>query len=204
MKLKGSSIGPVRSCIACRREGDKETFLRFVLAPDGTVTPDLEVKLPGRGAYTCKSRRCVSEAAARRQFSRAFKGEAAAVEAQSLAALVQRIMEQRISGYLALANKAGVTVSGGEAIERSLKGMKVPRLLMLATDISTAIGERLKGMAARAAVPVVQVLSKELLGQLVGKESDRSAVAVLSDGFACSLVKEIERYRNYLEEESGR
>ena len=48
------------------------------------------------------------------------------------------------------------------------------------------------------------MLSKELLGQLVGKESDRSAVAVMSDGFAWSLVKEIERYRNYLEEESGR
>ena len=203
MKLNGSA-GPKRSCIACRKEGDKKTFLRFVLAPDGTVTPDLEAKLPGRGAYTCKSRRCVLEAAVRRQFSRAFKGEAAAVDGPSLAILLQQIMEQRISGYLSLANKAGVTVSGGEAIERTLKGKKIPRLLVLATDISTAIAERLKGMAARAAVPVVQVLSKDLLGQLAGKESDRSAVAVLSDGFACSLVKEIERYRNYLEEESGR
>jgi len=196
--------GPKRSCIACRREGDKRTFIRFVLAPDGTVTPDLEEKLPGRGAYTCQSRGCVLAAVTRRQFSRAFKGPTAAVDGQSLASLLQKSMEQRIGGYLALANKAGATVSGGEAIERSLKGIKVPRLLVLATDISTAIAERLAGMAARSAVPVVQALSKELLGQLMGKESDRSAVAVLSDGFAQSLVKEFERYRNYLEEESGR
>lgn len=199
-----TSEGPKRSCIACRREGDKSTFLRFVLAPDGTVTPDLEVKLPGRGAYTCQSRKCVVEAGTRRQFSRAFKGVAAAVDGHVLASLVQQIMEQRISGYLSLANKAGITVSGGEAVERSLKGAKVPHLLVLATNISTAIAERLGGMALRASVRVEQVLSKELLGQLLGKESDRSAVAVLSDGFALSLVKEIERYRNYLEEESGR
>ncbi|ACD95384.1 DUF448 domain-containing protein [Trichlorobacter lovleyi] len=203
MKQHGGT-GPQRSCIACRREGDKANFLRFVIAPDGTVTPDLEGKLPGRGAYLCQSRRCVLDAASKRQFNRAFKGMAATVDGPALVTLLQQIMEQRISGYLALANKAGATVSGGEAIERSLKGMKLPRLLVLATDISSAIAEKLEGMAARAAVPVVQVLSKELLGQLVGKESDRSAVAVMSDGFAWSLVKEIERYRNYLEEESGR
>ncbi|MDD2583276.1 MAG: DUF448 domain-containing protein [Desulfuromonadaceae bacterium] len=196
--------GPQRSCIACRREGDKGTFLRFVLAPDGTVTPDLEEKLPGRGAYTCQSRRCLLEAVTRKQFSRSFKGAVTAVDGQALNALLLQIMEQRIGGYLSLANKAGATVSGGDAIERSLKGGKLPKLLVLATDISTSIADKLKGMAARAAVPVVWGLSKDLLGQLVGKESDRSAVAVSSSGFAQSLVKEIERYRNYLEEESGR
>jgi uncharacterized protein len=199
-----ATTGPKRSCIACRREGNKGSFLRFVLAPDGTVTPDIEEKLPGRGAYTCQSRRCLLDAAQRRQFSRAFKGVASVVDGPVIADLLQRVMEQRIAGYLSLANKAGATVSGGDAIERSLKGSHLPRLLVLATDTSTSIAEKLSGMATRAAVPVAQVLSKELLGQLMGKESDRSAVAVLSSGFAQSLIKEIERYRNYLEEESGR
>jgi predicted RNA-binding protein YlxR (DUF448 family) len=201
-KLTGT--GPQRSCIACRREADKACLIRFVLAPDGTVTPDLESRLPGRGAYTCQSRRCVIDAVNRRQFSRAFKGNSGAVDARVLSELIEQLMEQRIGGYLSLANKAGVIVSGGEAIERSLKGNKPPKLLVLATDISTVIGEKLKNMASRASVPFVQVLSKELLGRLVGKESDRSAVAVASEGFTQSLIKEFERYRNYLEEESGR
>lgn len=199
-----SATGPKRSCIACRREGEKGTFLRFVLAPDGTVTPDIEEKLPGRGAYTCQSQRCLLDAVNRRQFSRAFKGVAAAVDGQVMDELLQQIMKQRIAGYLSLANKAGATVSGGDAIERSLKGSHLPRILVLATDTSPSIAEKLTGMATRAAVPVVQVLSKELLGQLMGKASDRSAVAVSSSGFAQSLMKEIERYRNYLEEENGR
>ena len=198
------ATGPKRSCIACRREGEKGTFLRFVLAPDGTVTPDIEEKLPGRGAYTCQSQRCLLDAVNRRQFSRAFKGDAAAVDGQVMDELLQQIMKQRIAGYLSLANKAGATASGGDAIERSVKGSHLPRILVLATDTSPSIAEKLTGMATRAAVPVVQVLSKELLGQLMGKASDRSAVAVSSSGFAQSLMKEIERYRNYLEEENGR
>lgn len=195
--------GPQRSCIACRREGEKQTFLRFVLAPDGVVTPDLEEKLPGRGAYVCKSRSCLLEAVAKRQFGRSFKGKAVQPDAGALDSLLQQSMEKRIGGYLALAAKAGAVVSGGEAVERSLKGSTSPRLLLLTTDISPAIGERLRGMAERAGVQVVQVLSKDKVGQLLGKESDRSAVAVLTDGFARSLQRDIERYRSYLEEESG-
>jgi len=200
----GFRAEPVRSCIACRRTGSKNTFLRFVLAPDGTVTPDIEEKLPGRGAYTCQSRQCVNNAVARRQFNRSFKGCAKAVDAQAMSSLLLQIMEKRISGYIALANKAGATVSGGEAVERSLKGIKPPHLLILANDISSTVAEKLCSMSNRVAVPVVHALTKEQLGQLMGKESDRSAVSVLSVGFANSLKKEIERYRNYLEEESGR
>lgn len=201
---KQAGGGPQRSCIACRRTGDKDGFLRFVLAPDGVVTPDLEEKLPGRGAYTCQSRTCLKVAVSRRQFARAFKATVAIADAEALAALVLQIMEQRIGSYLALASKAGTTISGGEAVERALRAMPQPRLLVLASDVSVSIGERLHALAAKAGVPVMQVLPKDLLGQLIGKESDRSAVAIQSDGFARSLNREFERYRKYLEEESGR
>ncbi len=196
--------GPQRSCIACRREGDKASFLRFVLAPDGSLTPDLAEKLPGRGAYTCIARRCLLEAVKRRQFGRSFKGAAAPVDAAALDRLLQEQMKQRINGYLALANKAGAIVSGGDAVERVLKGSSPPSLLLLAEDLSSAIGEKLEGMARRTGLPVMRALTKETIGMLLGKGSDRSAVAVLSPGFGQSLIREIARYRNYLEEENGR
>ncbi len=196
--------GPQRSCIACRREGGKSSFLRFVLAPDGSVTPDLGDKLPGRGAYTCIARRCLLDAAKRRQFGRSFKGAAAVVDSASLDLLVQEQMERRISGYLALANKAGAAVSGGDAVERTLKGAHHPGLLVLSQDISPAIAEKFEGLACRAGLPVERVLTKEALGMLLGKESDRSMVAIMSPGFSRSLIREIARYRNYLEEDSGR
>lgn len=196
--------GPQRSCIACRREGDKASFLRFVLAPDGSVTPDLEEKLPGRGAYTCVARSCLLDAVKKRQFGRSFKGAAAAVDGAALDSLLLEQMERRISGYLALANKAGVALSGGDAVERALKGNQLPTLLLLSQDISASIAEKFEGLARRAGLPVARVLSKEALGMLLGKESDRSAVAIMSPGFGQSLIREIVRYRNYLEEENGR
>lgn len=195
---------PLRSCIACRREADKSTLLRFVRGPDGTVVPDLEQKLPGRGAYTCQSRSCLLQAVARRGFSRAFKGEASLDATQELASLVQQLIERRIGGYLALAAKAGALVSGSDAVERALKGSRPVYLLVLTTDISPSIADKWRGMADRSHLPVVQVLDKETVGQLVGKDGDRSAVVVLSEGFARSLIRECERYRMYLEEESGR
>lgn len=195
---------PQRSCIACRREGDKAGFLRFVPAPDGTVVPDLEGKLPGRGAYTCQSRTCLLDAVKRRQFGRSFKGNATVTDAAALDSLVGELMERRIAGYLALAAKAGAAVSGGDAVERALRGTTRPALLVLAADISPSIAEKLQGLAVRHGVPQEQVLTKDALGRLVGKESDRSAVVITSAGFGQSIIKECVRYRNYLEEESGR
>ncbi len=91
MKQHGGT-GPQRSCIACRREGDKANFLRFVIAPDGTVTPDLEGKLPGRGAYLCQSRRCVLDAASKRQFI--VPSREAAMLDVGIGTLLQQILEQ--------------------------------------------------------------------------------------------------------------
>ena len=43
--------GPIRTCIVTRVERPPEEMIRFVLAPHGTVTPDLKRKLPGRGVW---------------------------------------------------------------------------------------------------------------------------------------------------------
>ena len=43
--------GPERQCAVTRQSGDADALIRFVLAPDGLIVPDLERRLPGRG-YT--------------------------------------------------------------------------------------------------------------------------------------------------------
>src|ERR1039458_332497 len=113
---------PQRSCLGCRAVKDKKDLLRFVLAPDMTLVPDLQAKLPGRGAYTCLKRSCLLDAAVRKQFSRTFKGEVRFGSSDELASLVASLMVERIAGYLALANKAGQAVSGGDAVADRLGG----------------------------------------------------------------------------------
>jgi predicted RNA-binding protein YlxR (DUF448 family) len=43
------------------------------VAVDGAVVADAAARLPGRGAYTCRTRDCFEQAARRGGFSRAFR-----------------------------------------------------------------------------------------------------------------------------------
>lgn len=65
-----------RSCMFCRSKGHKKGLIRFVL-DGGKTRLDLNNRLPGRGAYLCRSRQCVIGALAKKGlFSKAFKKEA--------------------------------------------------------------------------------------------------------------------------------
>ncbi|BCG48074.1 COG2740: Predicted nucleic-acid-binding protein implicated in transcription termination / Ribosomal protein L7Ae family protein YlxQ [Citrifermentans bremense] len=190
---------PQRSCLACRETRDKGSLLRLVLAPDGAVVPDLQQKLPGRGAYTCMKGSCLKQAAQKRQFGRGFKTEVAAVDPEGLARQVVEKLEERIASYLSLANKAGKIVSGSDqAMEKLKKGGA--GIMFLATDISADIGEKFRGVARLHGVPCVSLFTKERLGALLGKEL-RSVLVVTESGFVGSIELEMEKYRNFFEEE---
>ena len=52
----------LRTCIGCRGKFPKKTLLRFVCHLDSQLQADATGKLPGRGAYVCKSQACITEA----------------------------------------------------------------------------------------------------------------------------------------------
>jgi uncharacterized protein len=190
---------PLRSCLACREAKDKGSLLRFVLAPDRTLVPDLQQKLPGRGVYTCMKASCLKQAAQKKQFARGFKGEVLGAEPEGLAKQVVEKLEERIAGYISLANKGGKIVSGSDQVLEKLKKGDVG-ILILSTDISQDIGDKFQGLAKLKEVPCLALFTKEHLGALVGKEL-RSAMAVLKSGFVGSIGLEMEKYRNFFEEE---
>jgi len=189
---------PKRTCLGCRESLEKSKLLRFVLAPDGAVVPDLTNKLPGRGAYTCMKASCLRKACDRNQFSRAFKTNVSVSDPDGLQAWVIRSMEDRIASYLALANKAGKVTSGSDLVADTLrKKTSVNKLILLATDISEDIGKKLRGLADLHGVTHVTIFTKDHFGELLGKGL-RSVVAVQGDGFVDTMSKEIDRYRNFL------
>jgi len=190
---------PQRSCLACREVKDKRSLLRFVLAPDRTVVPDLQQKLPGRGVYTCWKGACLTRAAQKKQFSRGFKGEVLGAEAEVLVRQVTEKLEERIAGYLCLANKGGKIASGSDQVLDKLKHGGVG-ILIIANDISTDIGEKFRAVAKLKGVVCMALFTKERLGELIGKEL-RSVLAVLDSGFIGSIRLEMEKYRNFFEEE---
>src|SRR5579883_1956019 len=72
--------GPLRRCIVTREVQPKERMIRFVLAPDRTVVPDLANRLPGRGMWLSASADVLERAGAQgerglaRVFARAARG----------------------------------------------------------------------------------------------------------------------------------
>lgn len=189
--------GPQRSCISCRNTRDKKELLRFVLAPDRTLIPDLLSKLPGRGAYTCLNRECLRSAALKGQFARAFKGEVRFDGADQLIDQLVTRLEERIGSYLSLANKAGKVVSGSDLVMESIKKRK-SGFVFIAIDISKDIGAKVMEMADRFEVLHTAVFDKDRLGAFIGKGL-RSVVSIEHGGFVDKVAMEVAKYRNFFE-----
>lgn len=199
MTLQKEKEKPQRSCLGCRQARDRDALIRYVLSPQGELVVDIEAKLPGRGAYTCVSQACLQSALKQQQFNRAFKREVAAVAPDEMTGQVGGIMQRRILGYIGLANKAGQVISGGSLVSDAIRGGHKPGLILVATDVSEAIGEKIELLAAVHHVACRRILNKDDFGAILGK-APRSAVAIRAGGFVAQLTYEIERYRNFLGE----
>lgn len=199
MAHKGNAEAPQRSCLGCRVSKDKNLLLRFVQTPEMEILPDLEDRLPGRGAYTCIDKRCLSVAIEQRQFKRSFKHDVVVMPSEQLIEYVRQQLYGRIIGLIGLANKAGLVTGGGSMVSDALRSKKKPGLVIVATDISEAIGEKIIHAAATSNVQHRTAVTKDDFGAILGK-APRSAIAVASGGFVAQLVKAIDRYKNFLGE----
>ena len=190
---------PQRSCLGCGSTKDKGELLRFVLGPDGVLTPDLKGKLPGRGAYTCPSRECLGLAAKKKRFATSFKTPLAGLDPETLTAEIRMLITERVKGYLSLAAKAGKVFSGSDAVAGGVRGGKAG-LVFIATDLSEESRKKFTAMAGHAGVELVALFNKECLGTLIGKEH-RGVVAVERGGFIAPILRELQIYRNFFDGE---
>ena len=76
-------------------------MIRFVVAPDRAVIPDLAAKLPGRGIWLSARRDVLETARARGAFQRAARSPVTV--SPDLVATVQAGLERRVTEMLGLA-----------------------------------------------------------------------------------------------------
>lgn len=188
-----------RSCLGCRQVFDQNGLVRYVLSPLGEVLVDYRHKLPGRGAYTCLDRSCIESAVKRRQFDRAFRSNARDLDAALLREAVRQQIRERILNLLGMARKSSNVISGSSLVMDSLGGRTGLTLVLMADDVSVAIGEKVSAKAAMAGIPCFRLFDKGILGQILGK-GERSVVA-LKDGLLAESIKtELSRYENIVGE----
>lgn len=94
---------------------------------------------------------------------------------------------KRVMNLLGLALRAGKLVCGDQAASKYLRKKSVP-LLFLASDGSAAVQETYRHVAQKKGIRLVDILTKEELGQALG-HSQHVIVLLTDQGFATAIDK---------------
>jgi len=112
-----------RLCLATGDIKPIDEMIRYVVAPDGAIVPDIAQKLPGRGCWISANHAVLNLAIERKLFARAFRGKG--VADRNLPGLVERLLERSALEALSIANKAGQVLTGFEKVKNALASGKV-------------------------------------------------------------------------------
>lgn len=182
-----TETGPLRRCVVTREREYRARMIRFVVAPDRTVVPDLHAKLPGRGIWLSARRNVLETARTRGAFARAAKGSVLVPE--DLAVRVEAGLLRRVTELLGLTRRAGQAVCGFQKARERLQAGRIA-LVVQASDGSGE--ERSRFLSGVKDVPVVAPLPAAALGAVFGR--DHVVHVVIAHGrLAEALAIETER-----------
>ncbi|MBL8566954.1 MAG: RNA-binding protein [Hyphomicrobiaceae bacterium] len=195
--------GSLRLCAATRVSRTPDELIRFVASPDGGIVPDLARRLPGRGVWVGADRESIGLAVRAKAFARSLKGPVAVPA--DLPEQVDRLMERRLSDALALANKAGLVLTGFEKIDRKLASGSVYALVH-GSDAAEGGRDKLdrKFLAVSAhpdaAERIITLLKIEQMSLAIGRSNVVHAALIKGGATERFMVEagRLQRYRSGL------
>lgn len=209
MTAQHTTQRPARRCLVSGESLPRAGLLRFAVAPDDSVVPDVAERLPGRGLWLTCRRDVVADAVASNVFRRAAKRAvtpATGPAGEDLAALVDTQLAARCRDALGLARRAGELVAGFDQVHAALKALGAQpgagvAVLLGAHDAAADGRSKLAALAAHlaeAGVPLVQadLLSAQELGGAVGR-SDLVHALVLPGAHGMRVAEALRRLAAY-------
>lgn len=194
--------GPERRCIATEKSYDKSKLIRFVRAPDGTVTPDISGKLPGRGVYVCAYRTALDKAVKTKAFGRGFKAKTEIPD--GLTDMIDAMLAQRVIGLLAMAMKSGRLIIGFDQVKSAARSEPLGWRIEASDGSPDGRGKirvLTRAVSRELGLPIPSVIgcySAAELGQALGRESLVHA-AVKPGKFSASLSAAAQRLSGFRE-----
>jgi uncharacterized protein len=195
-----------RRCALTHEVKPAADLIRFVVGPDGMLTPDTDAKAEGRGVWISLGERMVAEAVKKKAFSKSLKSEVRLPD--DLPGLTRRRLEQRFVSSLQMAKKAGQLLTGAMKVKAALETGEAIALLtatdaaddgrkkMLATLKASSKAAEEQGLAG-ADRPHFELLDSAQLGLALGIESVIHA-APTQGAAGETAVKRAERLARYI------
>ena len=186
-----------RRCAVTRVPGTSDTLLRFAVAPDGRILPDLQERLPGRGIWLVARREVLEKALTKNLFARAAHGPVSAPA--DLADHVSAGLRQRVLELLSLARRGGHAVCGQHKV-RALLERGEAAILVQARDAADGGKRRLAALGSGLCDELLidESFTAEELGRPFGRGSSVH-VAVARSGIAGKLLGALCRLRSFEE-----
>nr|WP_321442649.1 RNA-binding protein [uncultured Cohaesibacter sp.] len=189
-----------RQCLVTRDILAKGEMIRFVLAPDDGVVPDLKMRLPGRGVWVTARMELVQQAIQKGLFARGFKQKVTLPD--GLAELVAEQMEQGCLSALSMARKAGQIVTGFAKVETAIaQGSAIG--LIHASDAAEDGQKKLAQVVRRhlgsdGELPLVRRFSAEALSTALGQGNVVHG-ALLAGSAGKAVLNQVARLDAYLQ-----
>lgn len=201
-----AKAGAERLCIVSRVIKPVGEMIRFVVAPDGSVIPDLKQNLPGRGVWVTATRSALVEAVRKKMFARGFKADVK--DCAILADFTDALLQKAALDTLAMAGKAGCAVTGFGKVEAALQGGKAVAVLHsrdAAADGIRKILAILRGAVARTGDEIVLIdeFGSEQLDLALGRSNVVHA-ALLAGPAGQAFLMRLQRLRRFRAGDSGK
>ena len=208
---KADKDGPERKCVLTGAKADRAGLLRLVVAPDGTVLPDIRAKAPGRGAWIGVDRRALEQAMQggklKGALGRGFRRRDLIIPAD-LPEQIERQLARAALDRLGLEARAGTLLTGSDRIEDAARSGRV-QLLLHANDAGEdgnrkldqawRIGRDEEGSALRG---LVIAADRTILSAALGRENVVH-IATTDSGAAKRLGEVLTRWHGFIGFVSG-
>ncbi len=196
--MPGRNAPTERTCVVTRQTLPVGELIRFVVAPDGSVVPDLRRRLPGRGVWVTAEARHVRRAEEKGLLARAFEG--GAVVAPGLAERVDALLFAAATGALSLARKAGTVVSGFGKVETAVSRETVLAVIHASDAAPDGVGKLDQAARRRFGsdgLPSIRCFASQELDLAFGRPNVIHA-AVLAGPASDNLlarIRDLDRFR---------
>lgn len=185
------AAGNERRCVVTRRSAPRDGLIRFVVAPDQTLTPDLAETLPGRGIWVTADRDVLSDRSLPKAAARAAKG---AVKVDpALVETIERLLAARCQSLVGLARRSGAVQTGFEKVRAAILSGEATLMLTARDSIgrdARELGRRADGLSGD--VRRSTAMTSTELGAAMGRDQ-QVHLSVANGALADRLYRDLMR-----------